>query len=571
MRPEKDVLKYSLGISAFYHDSSVTILDSAWKVVFASLEERFSKVKHDSSFPKLSLLYWLKSLGITLADIDAIWFYEKPFLRFFLSLQAISLFYPHSYSYFYNFIRKFFLQYMSFSLFLKRHGFIGEINYLEHHMSHASYTYFTSWYDQSGVLVVDGVWDNSTISFYMGGWVSLTLKEEIKFPHSVWLLYSLFTVFIGFEPNEWEYKMMWLAPYGKPKYVDKIRKLILKDTKGSFELDISYLNFTSFTSPFTAKFIQEFWFPREAHQEITQYHKDIAASIQAYLEYFITTYLTYLKEKYSFDRLCFSWGVALNCKLNGLIYENRLFKDIYIPPNPGDAGSSMGAVLFWSKDKLVAKKYDINSIAYLGYDIEDESESHLRSCLQSLFYKKYEATDITLFEHLVKALSENKVIAVCQWKAEFWPRALGNRSILASALHPEIKETLNMIKGREYFRPFAPIVMKDDFEKYFKGNNDSAYMMHLSDVVSQGIPWVTHHDNTARVQTVSPGTNDFIELLLRYWGEHSWVWVLVNTSFNIAWEVIVNDIQDAVSTFKRTNISYLVIKHKGSYYLVSKD
>ena len=426
----------------------------------------------------------------------------------------------------------------------------------------------TSWFNQAGILVADGVWDNSTLSLYLAHGKKIELKEETLFPHSLGLLYTLFTIFVWFEPNEWEYKMMWLASYGTPIYLEKIKKIATYTVDGNFTVDTSYVNFTSFTSPFTKKFLEEFWYPRKKWEEISQYNKDISASIQFFLEEYILFYCEKMKQKYWFENFCFSGWVALNCKLNGEIYKRQIFKNVYIPSNPGDGGSSMGAVLYGRRESISLPQE--KDVLFTGFDIDDFP---LQEEMKQKFWsswERFEKHDIRLFQILTDALFEDHVIAICQWKAEFWPRALGNRSILASPLHESIKEVLNQIKGREYFRPFAPMVMKKDFPTYFSGNENSRAMMYLSDVISKDIPWVTHFDTTARVQVIEEGENYFIEQLLTCWKEKTGHGVLVNTSFNKAGDVIVNDIGDALETLKKTSISYLVIGFQDSFYLIKK-
>lgn len=569
MRQKKDVLdRYNLGISCFYHDSSIALLDSSWTIIFASLEERFSRKKHDSSFPEKSLQYITQSLKIPLSEIQNIYFYEKPILRFFLNLKAISIFFPFSYLFFYNTLKQFFYNYHQFFSYFHKNGFRWDFFYIDHHLSHAALSYYYSGFSHGAILVLDGVGDNSTSSFYLARDNNIELIKESDFPNSVWLLYSAFTVFCWFEPQEWEYKMMGLASYGVPKYREKIEKIIYLKNNWDIEIDTSYINFTSLSQPFTKKFFNTFGNQRQSGTPIDQYYKDIAASIQNCIESIVVQYIERFYVQFRFSYLCLSGWVFLNCKLNKEIQKNFPEVEIFIPANPGDGGSSLGAVIYGviNNNTWNLKDIEYKDMLYTGYDVDTED---IEISLQKERYTLYNIRDKAYLKKISSLLKDDKLVAVVWLKAEFWPRALGNRSLLASAYNENMKENLNRIKWREDFRPFAPIVLKEDFDSYFSGA-PSIDMMYLQDLKTDIFPAITHVDKTARSQVVSQESHTFLWEILCQWKKDSWHGVLLNTSFNLGGEVIVNTIEDALSTFHRTHISLLVIYTPNNIYLVSK-
>ncbi len=573
MKYKKNVLKkYYLWLSCFFHDSSVSFIDESWKILYSSLEERFSKIKHDSSFPYKSLEYWFIYLNINLNDINEVFFYEKPLLRFFLDLKSISIFYPFSFYFFFNFLRNFFKNYNELNSYFCKYKW--EINYIDHHISHASLSYYLSNFSNSWILVVDWVWDNSTISLYEWNKKEITLLNEVYFPNSIWLLYSLFTIFCWFEANEWEYKMMWLASYWKPIYVDKIYLLIKNNNINEFELDISYFNFSSFKNPFKKKFIKLFWIWRKKGSNIDIYYKDIASSIQKVLEDIIIKYLIIIKYKYDFNNMCFWWWVFLNCKLNKEIYDKNIFNNIFIPPNPWDWWNSLGAVLYWFNSiNNTNKKISYRKIDYIFWWYNIDIEVNIDSKISNYKYDKFDINDDEeYFSIIFNYLKNEKIVSLIQWSAEFWPRALWNRSIISSPFNSEMKDKLNKIKWREFFRPFAPVVLDEDFNNNFIWNIDSPYMMYLDELKNSKLSAITHVDNTARTQVLKSNNNNnnFLYLLLKYYKKYTWFWVLLNTSFNMWWEVMVNNIDDALFTFKRTNISLLVINKGNKIYILYK-
>ena len=581
-----------LGISAFYHDSAASILVDG-KIIAAAQEERFTRKKHDSSYPFNAVEFVLKFANLELNDVDKIVFFEKPFLKFERLLETYVAFAPRGFLSFTKAMplwikEKLFQKKLLFNN-LKFHDqnykLDHNIFFSEHHLSHAASAFFPSPFDEAVILTADGVGEWATTTVAIGKNNKLEIKKEINFPHSLGLLYSAFTYYIGFKVNSGEYKLMGLAPYGKPIYVNTIKKLIDVKDDGTFRLDQKYFNYATGLVMTSNKF--NFLFgqkPRNPKNEkITQFHMDIAASIQKVTEDIMIKLSRSIRKEYNIKNLCLAGGVALNCVANGKILQEKIFDNIWVQPAAGDAGGSLGAALaLWfddPKNKRIVNDNDMSG-SYLGNEFEQKEIENELKLIGAKFdiYKKNDIIDIT-----AKYLSNNKAIGWFQGRMEFGPRALGNRSILADPRSKDTQKNLNLkVKYRESFRPFAPSILLEDLSEWFNLNIESPYMLLVADINDNkkikmsekekklfgidklnikrsDIPAVTHVDYSARVQTVNKKTNKLFHDLISKFKENTGCPVIVNTSFNVRGEPIVNTPTDAFNCFMGTDLDYLVI------------
>lgn len=589
-----------LGLSAFYHDSGAALIEDG-HIIAAAQEERFTRIKHDSGFPVKSIEYCLKQAGIKAGDIDAIAFYEKPFLKFERLLETYLAFAPKGFLSFTKAIPLWLNEKLFQKKLLKEElvklGFSekqsNEVLFSTHHLSHAASAFFASPFEESLVLTMDGVgeWDTTTV--YLGSGNQLKKVYELHFPHSLGLLYSAFTYYCGFKVNSGEYKLMGLAPYGKPKFAEKIKNHII-DIKedGSFRLDLSYFDYctglTMTNKKFNALFENNY---RAPESKLEQVHMDLAASIQVVLEEIVVKICCHLKTKYSQTNLCLAGGVALNCVANGKIHKLEIFKNIWVQPAAGDAGGSLGAALaayhMHQQKPRIVNSDDSMQGSYLGPKFSDsEIEDFLKSKKASYF----KLADDSLLEYTVQKLTDEKVIGWFQGRMEFGPRALGARSIIADSRSEKMQKVLNLkIKFRESFRPFAPAVLEEDVAEWFDYNQKSPYMLMVANVhpdklkagystnrtgiellneIRSVIPAVTHIDNSARIQTVSKKTNARFHSLISKFKEKTKTPVLINTSFNIRGEPIVCSPADAYKCFMGTHMDILILEN---YILVKDD
>ena len=592
-----------LGISAFYHDSAAAILIDG-KIVAAAQEERFTRIKHDNSYPYNSVNFVLNFAKLKLSEIDHIVFYEKPFLKFERLLETYVAFAPRGFSQFSKampiWIKEKLFQKRNLFNELKKHdeNFNDEskIYFSEHHLSHAASAFFPSPFEEAIVLTADGVGEWATTTVAVGKKNSLDIKKEIHFPHSLGLLYSAFTFYTGFKVNSGEYKLMGLAPYGNAIYSDTIKEFLIDIKKdGSFRLNQKYFDYaTGFkmtNSLFHKLFGNE---PRNPKKDkIKQFHMDIAASIQKVTEEVMLSLAKSIRDEFKISNLCLAGGVALNCVANGKILKENIFQNIWIQPAAGDAGGALGGALAcWyleleNKRNLIQK--DQMQGSYLGPEYnQDEIESRLNSI--GAKFNIMEEGD--LIDKTAKNLSEGKVIGWFQGRMEFGPRALGGRSILGDPRSEKMQKDLNMkIKYRESFRPFAPSVILEDVKDWFNIDTISPYMLLVAEInenkkikISQNqenlfgieklnfkrseIPAVTHVDYSARIQTVDNENNKKYFRLLKKFKENTGCPVLVNTSFNVRGEPIVNTPEDAFRCFMGTELDFLVI---GNCYLDKKN
>ncbi|MDC1050382.1 carbamoyltransferase [bacterium] len=585
---------YILGISAFYHDSAASILEDG-KIIAAAQEERFTRKKHDPSYPFHAIEFVLNFAKIKLSEVDQIIFFEKPFLKFERLLETYVAFAPRGYKSFSMAIpiwlkNKLFQKKMLFEE-LKRHDLnfkdIKKIYFSEHHLSHAASAFFPSPFEEAIVLTADGVGEWATTTVAIGKKNNLEIKKEIHFPHSLGLLYSAFTYYTGFKVNSGEYKLMGLAPYGEPIYDDKIKNNLIDIKRdGSFHLDQSFFsyatNLTMTNKKFDRLFGQKARDPR--HEKLTQFHMDIAASIQKVTEDIMIKIAKSLKKEFKISNLCLAGGVALNCVANGKILKEKIFDNIWIQPAAGDAGGSLGAALaLWyiehNNPRKINSKDDMKG-SYLGPEYsQKEIEEQLNEA--GAIYEIL--SDEELIDKTATDLSQEKAVGWFQGRMEFGPRALGARSILADPRSDNMQKNLNLkVKYRESFRPFAPSVLKEDLSEWFDINIDSPYMLMVSNINKDKIiemtedqkklfgidklnikrseiPSVTHVDYSARIQTVTEDTNKKYFNLIKKFKEKTGCPILVNTSFNVRGEPIVNTPLDAFKCFMGTDLDKLII------------
>ena len=591
-----------LGISAFYHDSAASLIIDG-DIIAAAQEERFSRKKHDPRYPFNAVKYVLSEGKLKLSEVDHIVFFEKPFLKFERLLETYMAFAPKGFKSFSLsmplWLREKLFQKKFLFEKLKQHdeGFkdIKKIKFSEHHYSHAASAFYPSPFKEAIVLTLDGVGEWATTTLAVGSENNLKIMKEIHFPHSLGLLYSAFTYYTGFKVNSGEYKVMGLAPYGKPKYKDLIIKEIM-DLKedGSFKLNMKYFNYATGLTMTNKNFSDLFGHSvRDPKKDLlNDFHMDIAASVQAVTEEVISRITRNISSEYKIKNLCLAGGVALNCVANGKILREKIFDNIWIQPAAGDAGGSLGAALaYWYNELKNPRKNfkDQMKGAYLGPKF---SEKHIEDQLKKLKAKYIKKNSKEISSVIAKELSKSKTVGWFQGRMEFGPRALGGRSILADPRSEKMQKELNLkIKFRESFRPFAPSVLREDVNNWFELNHDSPYMLIVSDVRKDkqikmsekdkklfgidklnikrsSIPAITHVDYSARVQTVHKETNLKYYNLLSEFKKITGCPVLVNTSFNVRGEPIVCSVENAFNCFMGTNLDILVVE---DYILMKKD
>ncbi|MDA9136626.1 carbamoyltransferase [Candidatus Pelagibacter sp.] len=596
-------MKIILGISAFYHDSAATILIDG-KIIAAAQEERFTRKKHDSDYPFNAIEFVLNYADIRLSEVDQIIFFEKPFLKFERLLETYVAFAPKGFKSFCKAMpiwlkEKLFQKKIIYNE-LKRHdkNFKDEnrIYFSDHHLSHAASAFFPSPFEEAIVLTADGVGEWATTTVAIGKQHNLEIKKEIHFPHSLGLLYSAFTYYTGFKVNSGEYKLMGLAPYGKPIYVNTIKDHIV-DIKedGSFRLDQKYFNYATGLTMTSEKFHNLFGQkPRDSKKEqLTQFHMNIAASIQEVTENIMIKLAKSLRQEFNISNLCLAGGVALNCVANGKILKEKIFDNIWVQPAAGDAGGSLGAALaLWHIEQNNPRIINLNDDMKGSYLGPEYSQKQIEDELKKIGAKYKILSEEEVLDKTADDLSKGEAIGWFQGRMEFGPRALGGRSILGDPRSSEMQKNLNLkVKYRESFRPFAPSVLKDDLGDWFDISVDSPYMLIVANVNKDKIiemneeqkklfgidqlnikrseiPAVTHVDYSARIQTVHENTNKKYFKLIKKFKEKTGCPVIVNTSFNVRGEPIVNTPLDAFNCFMGTDLEKLVI---GNCYLDKAD
>ena len=586
-----------LGISALYHDSAAAFIQNG-QIISAIQEERLTRIKHDNSFPINSIKLILKANSITMNDIDYVVFYEKPFLKFERLLETYLAHIPKGFKSF----RKSMPIWLKDKLFqkdlIKREikridpNFNGKIMFSEHHLSHAASAFFPSEFENAVILTSDGVGEWQTLTISLGNRNNIETKQEINYPHSIGLLYSAFTYYLGFKVNDGEYKIMGLAPYGSPKYRDLIlNNLIDLKSDGSFKINQKFFGYSTGLKMINKSFEKLLGKPsRKKDEKITQFHMNLAASIQSVAEEILIKITDYIAINYKYENLCLAGGVALNCVINSKIIERNKFKQVWIQPASGDAGGSIGAALaFWyvglNKKRIVSSKFSMKG-SLLGVKYSNE-EIRYSLDQQGAKYNEYE----NIIDKTAQLLSEGKTIGWFQGKMEFGPRALGNRSILADPRVKNMQKDLNQkIKFRESFRPFAPAILEEDLSEWYDVETKNEYMLttsylkeekrkdlsinqiklkgfELLDIDRSIIPAVTHVDYSSRVQSVNKNLNEKFYFLLKEFKKITGCPILVNTSFNLKDEPIVCSPFDAYACFMASGLDFLVIER----YLLSKD
>ena len=599
-----------LGISAFYHDSAACILKNG-KIIAAAQEERFTRKKHDPNYPHNAVEFVLNFANLKLSEVDQIVFFEKPFLKFERLLETYVAFAPKGFLSFAKAMpiwikEKLFQKNYLFNK-LKEHDLNYKsdknIFFSDHHLSHAASAFFPSPFEEAIILTADGVGEWATTTVAVGKKNNLEIKKEIHFPHSLGLLYSAFTYYTGFKVNSGEYKLMGLAPYGNPIYEDKIKHLIDIKDDGTFRLDQKYFNYATGLTMTNKNFDKLFGHKARnpKNEKITQFHMDIAASIQKVTEEIMIKLTKSIKNEFGIQNLCLAGGVALNCVANGKILKEKIFDNIWIQPAAGDAGGALGAALaLWYDDKKnlrnVNSKDDMNG-SYLGCEFnQEEIEKQLK-----FLGANYEVFDYEeILEKTTKYLSDESAIGWFQGRMEFGPRALGGRSIIGDPRSDKMQKILNLkVKYRESFRPFAPSILREDLSEWFDISVDSPYMLLVADINQNKkiemnedqkklfgidklnikrseIPAVTHVDYSARIQTVTKDTNHRFYDLISKFKKKTGCPVIINTSFNVRGEPIVNTPKDAFNCFMGTDLDYLIIGNcildkKKQDYKLKKD
>ena len=596
-------MSFILGISAYYHDSAAALVKDG-KIIAAAQEERFSRKKHDSSYPFNAVEFVLKEAKIKLSEVDYISFYEKPFLKFERLIETYLAFAPRGFKSFSMSMpiwlkEKLFQKKLIYNELRKHDANFNEIeriNFSEHHFSHAASAFYPSPFKKAIVLTLDGVGEWATTTLAKGEGKNLEIIKEIHFPHSIGLLYSSFTYYLGFKVNSGEYKVMGLAPYGEPKFKSLIlEKLIDLKEDGTFKLNMKYFDYATGLTMINKKFTKLFGQPpRNSKKDlITQFHMDIASSIQSVTEEIIMRLVKFISKEYGNDNLCMAGGVALNCVANGKILREKIFKNIWIQPAAGDAGGALGAALaLWYKEfknERSPKAEDEMRGSYLGPSFDDDEIEKNLTNLGAKF-KKFSESEV--LQITAEELSKEKTVGWFQGKMEFGPRALGARSIIADPRSDKMQKKLNLqVKFRESFRPFAPSIIYEDVSNWFQIDCESPYMLLVADIKKNirremtssekklfgidklnvkrsEIPAVTHVDYSARIQTVHKNTNSKYYSLLKNFKEITNCPILVNTSFNVRGEPIVCNVKDAYRCFMGTNLDLLVC---GNFILYKEE
>ncbi len=588
-----------LGISAYFHDSAAALLRDG-EIVAAAQEERFSRIKHDARFPEAAIRYCLTQAGARLSEVDHIVFFEKPFLKFERLLETYLAFAPRGLKSFATSMpiwlrdKIFQKKLLKDALLAIEPGFVPRhpLKFSEHHLSHAASAFYPSPFERALVLTMDGVGEWATTTMALGHGRELDILREIHFPHSLGLLYSAFTTYCGFRVNSGEYKLMGLAPYGKPIYADKIRQhLVDIKADGSFRLNLDYFDYCTGLTMTSARFHTLFGgAPRAPEAALEKRHLDLAASIQLVLEEIVLAMAINLREQTGESRLCLAGGVALNCVANGRLLREAGFESIWIQPAAGDAGRALGAALScWHRQLEHPRRVEANDSMQGSYLGPEFGETEIAETLNRLGAKFEQVDEHTLISRAAADLADGMAMGWFQGRAEFGPRALGNRSILADPRRSDTQSVLNLkVKFRESFRPFAPSVLAEDARDWFDLDAQSPYMLLVAQVaeaqrrpveaavegldqlkqIRSTIPAVTHVDGSARVQTVHTHSNARFHALLTEFKSQTGCPVLVNTSFNVRGEPVVGSPEDAFRCFMGTHLDRLAI---GNFYLKKSD
>ena len=587
---------YILGLSAWYHDSAAVLLRDG-EIVAAAQEERFSRKKHDHRFPQKAVDYCLREAGIDAGRLTSIAFYDKPFIKFNRLLESYLHYAPKGLASFIKAMPLWLKEKLWIpDLIKKKLDYKGAILFPEHHISHAASAFYPSPFERAAFLTVDGVGEWATSSWGVAGETGLKMMAEMHFPHSIGLLYSAFTYYTGFKVNSGEYKVMGLAPYGEPRYVDAIREhLVELYEDGSFRLNMDYFNYAAGLTMTNRRFDELFGGPpRKPESTLTQREMDLARSVQEVTEEIVLTMARHIRRETGEKYLCLAGGVALNCVANGKLLREGLFEDIWIQPAAGDAGGALGAALAIWHDHLghaarLPEKAALQQGSYLGPRYE---QAQIASFINKSRAVAHHMDDETLYNTVAGLIDSGRVVGWFQGRMEFGPRALGNRSIIGDARNPEMQKKMNLkIKYRESFRPFAPSVLEEHLADWFETDHPSPYMLLVSPVKQERripitaeeerlfgieklnrrrseIPAVTHVDYSARVQTVSKSTNPRYHRLIETFYQKTGCPLIVNTSFNVRGEPIVESPAQAYACFMNTEMDALVL---GNHVLYKEE
>ncbi len=552
-----------LGISCFYHDSAACLLKDG-EIIAAAQEERFNRRKNSSDFPIHAINFCIQAGNLSPYDIDYVGFYEKPYEKFSRVVWSHLRTFPFSLKNFLSTMPSWLEDRLIFPLVLKRElDFKGETIFIKHHLAHAASAFLVSPFEESAILTADGVGEWATMSFGRGKGTDIQILKEIYFPDSLGLFYTAFTTYLGFEALEGEGKVMGLAGYGKPRYLDRLKEMVAVKPDGSFQLNQKFFSFFNRGSRmYTPRFIKALGGERRPNGKIVDRHCDIAASLQKFIEDILIKIANNLYKETGIDKLCLSGGLFLNCVANHKILEETPFKEVFIQPGAGDCGGALGVAAYIHHVLLQNKRNYTMTDAALGpaFPADRIKKILLR---KNLAFRELEYP--LLFRDVARKIAENKIVGWFQGKMEFGPRALGNRSILANPSHPQMKDLLNSrVKHRESFRPYAPVVLEERAGEYFELRALSPFMLLAARVKEEKkrlIPAVTHVDGTARVQTVSKDVNPKLWQLIREFECMTGVPMLINTSFNLRGEPIVCSPEDAVNGFLRSQMDCLVLEN----------
>lgn len=549
-----------VGISFGYHDSSCCIIQNG-KLVAAAEEERFTRNKHEFSIPQEAFLYCLQEAGISISDIDYLAYYENPSKK--LARQIWMGLLPNTST---HRIQALANRLKDPNQYLReireKLGYTGDIEFIDHHLSHAASSYYFSGFDDAAVMTIDSVGEWATMTYGYGNGNNLSIEEEVNFPDSIGLLYSAVTGYLGFDVNDGEYKVMGLAPYGKPKYVDKIYKLIESSPNGQFRLNMEYFSFLTDDRMYSNNLSELFGQPpRVPESELLDFHKDLAKSLQVVVEEILLQKVNYIHDKFPSDNLCMAGGVALNCVANGRILREGPFKRLFIQPAAGDAGGALGAAAVAYLKLNRAQSIKPMENAYLGPSFTSD---YIHKVLEStsINYLDFRNDQDQLLQEVTCNLMEGKVVGWFQGRMEFGPRALGSRSIIADPRDSGMRDLINaLVKKRESFRPFAPSVLESKSKEHFDIDHASPYMLETCQVISDlDLPAITHVDHSARIQTVNSKTNPKYTALLERFFERTGCPILLNTSFNMRGEPIVCTPLDAIKCFVKSKLDVLVLE-----------
>ncbi len=562
-----------LGVSAFYHDSAACLIKDG-NVIAAAQEERFSRKKHDNGFPKNAIQYCLEEAKLSPREITHIGFYEKPYVKFERLLYQFIETYPQSLSTFVDTMPVWLSERLALPDYFSDQGFKCPVYYLDHHLSHAAASFFSSPFQEAAILIMDGVGEWATTSTGIGNGNKIEMRKEIHFPHSLGLLYSAITAYLGFSVNNSEYKVMGMAPYGKPRYAKEFDTLLHVNSDTSFSLNMDYFAYHYKKSMTSKKMESLFAQPaRKPESELTPFHMDIAASLQAKTEEVIMRLCNELWNETHMSNLCLGGGVALNSVANGKILQKTKFKRLFIQPAAGDAGSAMGAALYVHRSILQQpSRYQMNT-AFLGPGFDEQSIQ--RFLTQHAIAHEHFFSHEKIAERVAELVYDGKVVGFFQGRMEWGPRALGARSILANPCDPHIKDILNQkVKHREHFRPFAPVIPIEDVHEWFECDDPlpeaADYMLMVYPIKKEKrkkIPGVTHVDGSGRLQVIRKEQHPAYYHVIRSFQKWSGVPILINTSFNIRGEPIVCTPQDAYRCMSGTGIDYLAMER----FLIARE